>query len=108
LPQKARQGCGPRQIQFDFRFLFARNWCKEFLQEMLDHYPILHTMHKGSQVRHLLLLGNIPGANKLIQLIDGVETTIATGTQYEMDQDAMSTIRQLGKDITVIRPCLNL
>ncbi len=55
---------------------------------MVGSYPTLHTMNKGAQVRHLLIVGHSPSAMKLVQLADGVETAVSTGTQYEVGQDA--------------------
>jgi hypothetical protein len=50
------------------------------------NHPTLHTFVKRDpyEVRHLLLGGNDPGANSLTQIIAGVHSEIATGTQYEM------------------------
>jgi hypothetical protein len=60
--------------------------------------PTLHTMYKGSMVRHLLILGDDPGAMKLTQITDGLMTVLAAGTKYEMDQQAMSLVQSWGKD----------
>src|SRR5258708_6517678 len=53
---------------------------------------ILHTLKKeipGKEVRHLLLdLKDGPGAAILSSLSNAVETPIAIGTQYEMEQRA--------------------
>lgn len=50
------------------------------------NHPMLHTFVKRDpyEVRHLLLGGNDPSANSLAQIIAGVHSEIATGTQYEM------------------------
>jgi hypothetical protein len=54
--------------------------------------PILHatlTKAPGKEVRHLLIdLVDGTRETKLVQLSAGVETTIAIGTQFEMDQKA--------------------
>jgi hypothetical protein len=58
---------------------------------------ILHTLKKrgaGKEVRHLLMdLTNGSGAAVLSQLVHGVETHIATGTEYEMGQKADALAR---------------
>ncbi len=57
-------------------------------------HPTLFTLSEGSRVRHLLIEGNDPGAMSLCQLVDGVRTVVATGTQYEMDKKAQSIMRE--------------
>jgi hypothetical protein len=55
--------------------------------------PTLHTLHKGREVRHLLIEGDDPGAMKLNQVVGGVRTVLANGTSYEMNKQA-DTMRQ--------------
>jgi hypothetical protein len=64
---------------------------------MFDQQPTLYTLHKGSMVRHLLIEGDDPGAKTLSRLDNGVRTVVATGTHYEMDQKAMSLIKDWGQ-----------
>ncbi len=61
---------------------------------MISNRPTLHTMSKGSQVRHLLLVGDNPSVMNLVRLLDGVESTIATGTRYEVDQEAVVAMQE--------------
>jgi hypothetical protein len=61
---------------------------------MLSQQPTLHSLHRGSTVRHLLIEGNDPGAKTLSRLDNGVRTVVATGTHYEMDQKAMALIEE--------------
>lgn len=54
---------------------------------------LVRTAHK--EVRHLVI-DYVDGARetKLVQLSDGVETPIATGTEYEMRQNAEALVRR--------------
>src|ERR1700688_4718745 len=61
---------------------------------MLTYQPTLHSLSKGSTVRHLLIEGDDPGAKTLSKLENGVRTVIATGTHYEMDEQAMALIQE--------------
>src|SRR6266702_2691919 len=56
--------------------------------------PTLFTLYERSRVRHLLIEGSDPGEMSLCQLVDGVRTVVATGTQYEMDKKAHSVMQE--------------
>jgi hypothetical protein len=61
---------------------------------LADDSPTLFTLYHGSKVRHLLIEGNDPGSMSLGQLIDGVHTIVATGTQHEMDKKAQTIMTE--------------
>jgi hypothetical protein len=63
---------------------------------LMTTHPTLHTFVKGDrhEVRHLLIAGDDPGANTLSQIVDGVHSEIATGTQYEMQKREGELIQQ--------------
>jgi len=56
------------------------------------HFP-LHTLFNGANVRHLLIEGDDPASESLIQLENGVRTVVARGTEYEMREKAKSLTR---------------
>jgi hypothetical protein len=64
---------------------------------MSTEKPILHatlTNAPGTEVRHLLIyFVNGARETRLVQLSNGLETPIATGTQYEMSQKADAVAR---------------
>jgi hypothetical protein len=52
------------------------------------------TLTKGKEVRHLLILFlNGSAATELVQLSDGFDSSIATGTEYEMKEKADSIVQ---------------
>jgi len=57
-------------------------------------HPTLYTLDKGSTVRHLLIEGDNAGAKTLSKLENGFRTVVATGTHYEMDQQALALIQE--------------
>ncbi|MGA8503615.1 MAG: hypothetical protein WB683_18835 [Candidatus Sulfotelmatobacter sp.] len=52
--------------------------------------PTLHTLHRGREVRHLLIEGDDHSARTLSQVFDGVRTVIDKGTTYEMNEKAQA------------------
>jgi hypothetical protein len=55
---------------------------------------ILHTLKNRGEVRHLLLDATAgTGATKLSKLINSVETSIDSGTQYNMEQKAIEVAK---------------
>jgi len=58
---------------------------------------MLHTAHKGSTVRHLLIEGDDPVAMTLSRLDNGVRAVVDKGTHDEMYQKAMSLIEEWGE-----------
>jgi hypothetical protein len=63
-------------------------------------HPTLNTFVKNDphEVRHLLIAGDDPGANTLSQIVDGVHSVIATGTQYEMQERQGEMMKQWSAD----------
>ena len=49
-------------------------------------------------MRHLLIEGSDAGAISLCQLVNGVHTIVATGTQYEMDKKAQSMMAEWAQE----------
>jgi hypothetical protein len=66
----------------------------------MTSHPMLDTfVRRGPyEVRHLLLGGDDPGANTLVQIAAGVRTVIATGTQYEMQKRQDELMQQWGTE----------
>jgi hypothetical protein len=66
----------------------------------VNAHPILHTLvREPRDVRHLLIHSvEDPSATTLTQLVAGVQTLIATGTEYEMHQKANMLIREWSGD----------
>jgi hypothetical protein len=63
---------------------------------ILTTHPTLHTFVKRGpyEVRHLLIAGDDPGAKTLSQIVVGVHSEIATGTQFEMQKQEGELMRQ--------------
>ena len=66
----------------------------------MSAHPILHTLVKDPrEVRHLLIHSvEGPSVTTLSQLIAGVQTRIATGTEYEMSQKADALMQEGAND----------
>ncbi len=67
---------------------------------MTDH-PTLQTFVKRGrkyEVRHLLIAGNDPGAKTLSKIVNGIQTRIAVGTQYEMQKQEGELMKEWSGD----------
>jgi hypothetical protein len=65
------------------------------ISSMHRNRPILHatlTRTGPREVRHILI-HPVEGETKLIQLINGVQSSVASGKQYEMEQQANALVR---------------
>jgi hypothetical protein len=74
------------------------SWLGQNRNEEMSTRPVLSTLVRDSpqrEVRHLLIhLEGGPSATSLSQLISGVETHVATGTEYEMHQGAEALVKK--------------